>query len=49
MNMVIDFSVENYRSIKDMQTLSMATANITSKFKELDKSNIIKNSFIVLK
>ena len=38
--MFIDFSVENYRSIKEMQTLSMSAASITSKYKELDKENI---------
>ena len=42
--MLIDFSVENYRSIKEMQTLSMSAANISSKFKEIDKSNIFKLS-----
>lgn len=42
--MFIDFSVENYRSIKDMQTLSMSAANIISKYKELDKQNVFKHS-----
>ena len=42
--MFIDFSVENYRSIKEMQTLSMSAANIISKYKELDKINVFKNS-----
>ena len=42
--MFIDFSVENYRSIKEMQTLSMTAANITSKYKELDKINVFKYS-----
>ena len=42
--MLIDFTVENYRSIKEMQTLSMSAANITSKYKELDKENIFKHS-----
>lgn len=42
--MLIDFSVENYRSMKEMQTLSMAAANISSKFKELDDSNVFKLS-----
>lgn len=42
--MLIDFSVENYRSIKDMQTFSMSAANITSKYKEIDENNIFKHS-----
>jgi uncharacterized protein len=42
--MIIDFSVENYRSLKKMQTLSMSAANITSKYKELDRYNIFKHS-----
>lgn len=42
--MLIDFSVENYRSIKEMQTLSMSAANISSKYKELDVNNVIKHS-----
>jgi uncharacterized protein len=42
--MLIDFSVENYRSIKEMQTLSMSAANIISKYKELDKMNVFKHS-----
>lgn len=42
--MFIDFSVENYRSIKDMQTLSMSAANIISKYKQLDKENVSKHS-----
>jgi AAA15 family ATPase/GTPase len=42
--MIIDFSVENYRSIKEMHTLSMLAANITSKYKELDTQNLLKPS-----
>lgn len=42
--MLIDFSVENYRSIKEMQTLSMSAANIVSKYKGLDKENVFKHS-----
>lgn len=42
--MLIDFSVENFRSIKEMQTLSMSAANIVSKYKELDEQNIHKYS-----
>jgi AAA15 family ATPase/GTPase len=42
--MFIDFSVENYRSIKEMETLSMSAATIVSKYKEVDKNNVIKHS-----
>lgn len=42
--MIVDFSVQNYKSIRDMQTLAMNAANIVSKDKELDKSNLIKVS-----
>src|ERR1700712_5382112 len=42
--MLIDFSVENFRSIKEMQTLSMSAANIVSKYKDLDEQNIHKYS-----
>jgi uncharacterized protein len=42
--MLIDFSVENYRSIKEMQTLSMSAASISSKYKELDITNVIKHA-----
>lgn len=41
--MIIEFSVGNYRSIKEMQTLTMWAANVISKYKELDDSNVIKN------
>ncbi len=39
--MLIEFSVQNFRSIKDMQTLSMVAAPIKSKKSQLDKDNII--------
>src|ERR1039458_4018101 len=42
--MIVDFSVENFRSIKEMQTLSMSAANIVSKYKEVDAQNLIKVS-----
>lgn len=42
--MIIDFSVENFRSIKEMQTLSMSAASIVSKYKEIDKINVFKHS-----
>lgn len=42
--MFIDFTVENYRSIKEMQTLSMSAANIISKYKEIDKENVFNYS-----
>jgi AAA15 family ATPase/GTPase len=39
--MIIEFSVRNYRSIKEMQTLNMLAAPIKSKKSELDTHNII--------
>lgn len=42
--MIIEFSVKNYRSIKEMQTLSMVAAPIKSKNSELDTNNVIKVS-----
>jgi len=42
--MIIEFSVKNYRSIKDLQTLSMVAAPIKSKNSELDTNNVIKVS-----
>ena len=37
--MIIEFSVGNFRSIKDIQTISFVAAPIVSKFKEVDESN----------
>lgn len=42
--MIVEFSVENFRSIKEMQTLNMTAANIVSKYKEVDESNLIEVS-----
>lgn len=42
--MIIEFSVENYRSIKELQTLNMSAANIVSKYKEIDKRNVLSVS-----
>ena len=39
--MIIDFSVKNFRSIKNLQTLSLVAAPIKSKNEELDSNNII--------
>jgi uncharacterized protein len=39
--MIIEFSVANFRSIKELQTLSLSAASIVSKYKELDKQNVI--------
>jgi len=39
--MIIEFSVKNYRSIKELQTLSMVAAPIKSKYSELDTNNVI--------
>ncbi|HAQ19667.1 MAG TPA: hypothetical protein DCR40_10615 [Prolixibacteraceae bacterium] len=49
--MIIEFSVKNYRSIKDLQTLSMVAAPIKSKYPELDANNIIpvSDKFSLLK
>ena len=38
--MLIEFSFGNFRSFKDMQTLSFVAAPIVSKNKELDKNNV---------
>ena len=37
--MLVEFSVGNFRSFKDIQTLSMVAAPISSKSKELDEQN----------
>lgn len=42
--MIIEFSVQNFRSIKDIQTLSMVAAPLKSKNPQLDKDNIIRVS-----
>lgn len=39
--MIIEFSVENFRSIKGLETLNMSAANIVSKHKEIDKRNVL--------
>ena len=38
--MLIEFSFSNFRSFKDLTTLSMVAANIASKDKELDSQNV---------
>jgi uncharacterized protein len=38
--MLIEFSVGNYRSFKDNVTFSMVAANLTSKNKEIDVTNL---------
>lgn len=40
--MLIEFAVGNYRSIKEVQTLSMVAGNIVSKSKELDELNVVQ-------
>ncbi len=40
MRMLIEFTVENYRSFRDRATLSMVAAKIKSHFEELDKYNV---------
>jgi len=49
--MLIEFSVGNYKSFKDIVTFSMVAANLTSKKKELDVTNIFnyKKSINLLK
>ncbi|HEY4208108.1 MAG TPA: AAA family ATPase, partial [Puia sp.] len=39
--MIVDFSVQNFRSIKDLETLAMNAARIVSKNKEVDEQNLI--------
>jgi hypothetical protein len=38
--MLIEFSVGNYKSFKDIVTFSMVAANITSKDKKIDENNV---------
>jgi len=40
--MIVEFSVENFRSFKEMQTLQMQAANIVSKDKRLDEQNVFQ-------
>ncbi|MEE4358353.1 MAG: ATP-binding protein [Desulfococcaceae bacterium] len=49
--MLIEFSVGNYKSFKDVVTFTMVAANLTSKNKELDITNIFhyKKSINLLK
>ncbi|HUM52705.1 MAG TPA: ATP-binding protein [Chitinophagales bacterium] len=42
--MIVEFSVKNFKSIKDMQTLNMTAASIISKYKEIDKKNTLQIS-----
>lgn len=39
--MLIEFSVANFRSFKELQTLTMSAANLNSKNKEIDKNNVV--------
>jgi hypothetical protein len=39
--MLLEFSLENYRSVADLQTLSFVAAKIKSKNKELEEKNLI--------
>ena len=39
--MIIEFSVKNFRSIKELQTLSMVAKSIKSKNKAIDEGNVI--------
>jgi hypothetical protein len=38
--MLIEFTFGNFRSFKDLTTLSMVAARISSKYDELDKENV---------
>ena len=40
--MIIEFSVANFRSIKEMQTISFVAASIVSQNKEIDKNNLVE-------
>ena len=42
--MIIEFSVKNYRSIKELQTMSMIAAPIKSKNENLDNENVFQIS-----
>lgn len=42
--MIIEYSVKNYRSIKELQTLSLVAMPIKSKDPELDSDNVIRVS-----
>src|ERR1700733_13314710 len=39
--MIVDFRVQNFRSIKDMQTLAMNAAALTSRNKQLEATHLI--------
>lgn len=49
--MLIDFSIENFRSIRNLQTISFVAANLKSKHKEIDEKNVIsvREDFSLLK
>lgn len=40
--MIVEFSVKNYKSIKDLQTVSFVAAPIVSKYKNVDTDNIFQ-------
>lgn len=46
--MLVNFSVGNFRSIKNPTTLSMVAANITAKNKALDKENVFREGAMPL-
>ncbi len=49
--MIVDFSVGNFRSIKDVESVNMTAANIVSKYKEVDERNLVafNNKWTLLK
>ena len=40
--MIVEFSVKNFKSIKDLQTVSFVAAPIVSKYKNLDTDNVFQ-------
>jgi uncharacterized protein len=40
--MIVEFSVKNFKSIKDLQTVSFVAAPIISKYKNLDTNNVFQ-------
>ncbi|MFN0203830.1 MAG: AAA family ATPase [Bacteroidia bacterium] len=44
--MLIEFSVANFRSFKELQTLSMVAAKINSKDKDVDNNNVVSLNIV---
>ena len=43
--MLIEFSVGNFKSIKDVETLSLHASNLSSKYPHLEVNNLFKKDF----